>query len=51
MSVCKPGDIPITKEKKFSLNKYPKNKLKEKKLLKIPCTLGIESLMYAYVWI
>ena len=49
MQDCKPGDTPISKGDKFSLNQCPKNDIEEKEMQKIPYASVVGSLMYAQV--
>ena len=49
MQNCKPGDTPISKGDKFSLNQCPKNDIEEKEMQKIPYASVVGSLMYAQV--
>ena len=49
MQNCKPGDTPVAKGDKFSLNQYPKNDLEVKEMQKIPYASAVGSLMYAQV--
>ncbi|KAK4856950.1 hypothetical protein QYF36_023003 [Acer negundo] len=49
MHDSKPGDTPVAKEDKFSLNQCPKNNLEVKEMQKIPYALAVGSLMYAQV--
>lgn len=49
MKNCKPGDTPISKGDKFSLNQCPKNDHEVKKMQKIPYASVVRSLMYAQV--
>lgn len=49
MEECKPGDTPISKGDKFSLNQCPKNSLEIKQMQKIPYASCVGSLMYAQV--
>nr|CAN65883.1 hypothetical protein VITISV_017046 [Vitis vinifera] len=45
----KPGDTPIAKGDKFSLNQCPKNSLESQEMQKIPYASAVGSLMYAQV--
>ncbi|KAK4841202.1 hypothetical protein QYF36_000610 [Acer negundo] len=45
----KPGDTPVAKGDKFSLNQCPKNNLEVKEMQKIPYASAVGSLMYAQV--
>ena len=47
MQNYKPGDTPVAKEDKFSLNQCPKNDLEKEKMQKIPYASIVGSLMYA----
>ncbi|KZV42092.1 hypothetical protein F511_11688 [Dorcoceras hygrometricum] len=49
MHDCKPGDTPVAKGDKFSLNQCPKNDFEKKKIEKIPYASAVGSLMYAQV--
>ncbi|KAK7276201.1 hypothetical protein RIF29_17337 [Crotalaria pallida] len=49
MKDCKPGDTPIAKGDKFSLNQCPKNDFEMKEMEKIPYASAVGSLMYAQV--
>ena len=49
MQECKPGDTPVAKGDKFSLNQCPKNNFEEKEMQKIPYASAVGSLMYAQV--
>ncbi|RVW23097.1 Retrovirus-related Pol polyprotein from transposon TNT 1-94 [Vitis vinifera] len=49
MQNSKPGDTPVTKGDKFSLNQCPKNSLESQEMQKIPYALAVGSLMYAQV--
>ena len=49
MQDCKPSDIPIAKEDKFSPTQWPKNDFEEKEMENIPYTSAVGSLMYAQV--
>ena len=49
MQDCKPGDTPVAKGDKFSLNQCPKNDFEEKEMQTIPYASAIGSLMYAQV--
>ena len=46
---CKPGDTPMAKGDKFSLNKCPKNNFEIQEIQQIPYASAIGSLMYAQV--
>ena len=45
----KPGDTPVAKGDKFSLNQCPKNNFEIQEMQQIPYALAIGSLMYAQV--
>ena len=47
MQDSKPGDTPVAKGDKFSLNQCPKNNLEVKEMQKIPYASAVGSLMYA----
>ncbi|RVW63673.1 Retrovirus-related Pol polyprotein from transposon TNT 1-94 [Vitis vinifera] len=47
MQNSKPGDTPIAKGDKFSLNQCPKNSLESQEMQKIPYASAVGSLMYA----
>ena len=49
MQNSKPGDTPVAKGDKFSLNQCPKNDLEVKEMQKIPYASAVGSLMYAQV--
>ena len=49
MHVCKPGDTPMAKGDKFSLNQCLKNNFELQEMQQIPYALAIGSLMYAQV--
>jgi hypothetical protein len=49
MQDCKPGDTPISKGDKFSLNQCPKGNLEIQEMQKIPYASVVGSLMYAQV--
>ena len=49
MQDSKPGDTPVAKGDKFSLNQCPKNNLEVKEMQKIPYASAVGSLMYAQV--
>ena len=49
MHDSKPGDTPVAKGDKFSLNQCPKNNFEVKEMQKIPYALAVGSLMYAQV--
>ena len=49
MQDCKPGDTPVAKGDKFSLNQCPKNDFEVKEIQKIPYALALGSLMYTQV--
>ena len=49
MQDCKPGDTPVAKGDKFSLNQCPKNDFESKEMQKIPYASAVGSLMYAQV--
>ena len=49
MQDCKPGNTPVAKGDKFSLNQCPKNDFEEKEMQKIPYSSVVGSLMYAQV--
>ena len=46
MHECKPGDTPVAKGDKFSLNQCPKNDFEENEMQKIPYSSAVGSLMY-----
>ena len=50
MKDCKPGDTPVAKGDKFSLNQCPKNKIEMREMQKIPYASVVESLMYAQIY-
>ena len=47
MQDSKPGDTPVAKGDKFSLNQCPKNNPEVKEMQKIPYASAVGSLMYA----
>ncbi|RVW54330.1 Retrovirus-related Pol polyprotein from transposon TNT 1-94 [Vitis vinifera] len=47
MQNSKPGDTPVAKGDKFSLNQCPKNSLESQEMQKIPYASAVGSLMYA----
>ncbi|RVW60929.1 Retrovirus-related Pol polyprotein from transposon TNT 1-94 [Vitis vinifera] len=47
MQNSKPGDTPVAKGDKFSLNQCPKNSLESQEMQKIPYASVVGSLMYA----
>ncbi|KZV29549.1 hypothetical protein F511_00827 [Dorcoceras hygrometricum] len=49
MHDCKPGDTPVAKGDKFSLNQCPKNDFEKKEIEKIPYASAVGSLMHAHV--
>ncbi|KAL6351159.1 hypothetical protein AAG906_031745 [Vitis piasezkii] len=49
MQNSKPGDTPVAKGDKFSLNQCPKNSLESQEMQKIPYASAVGSLMYAQV--
>jgi transposase InsO family protein len=49
MQDCKPGDTPVAKGDKFSLNQCPKNDFEKREIHKIPYASVVGSLMYAQV--
>jgi hypothetical protein len=49
MQDCKPGDTPVAKGDKFSLNQCPKNDFEKREIQKIPYASVVGSLMYAQV--
>ncbi|KAL9254068.1 Retrovirus-related Pol polyprotein from transposon TNT 1-94-like protein [Drosera capensis] len=49
MQDCKPGDTPVAKGDKFSLNQCPKNDFETKEMDKTPYASAVGSLMYAQV--
>ncbi|RVW39334.1 Retrovirus-related Pol polyprotein from transposon TNT 1-94 [Vitis vinifera] len=49
MQNSKPGDTPVAKGDKFSLNQCPKNSLESQEMQKIPYASAMGSLMYAQV--
>ena len=49
MQGCKPGDTPVAKGDKFSLDQCPKNDFESKEMEKIPYASAVGSLMYAQV--
>ena len=49
MHDCKPGDTPVAKGDKFSLNQCPKNNFEIQEMQQIPYASAIGSLMYAQV--
>ena len=49
MQDCKPGDTPVAKGDKFSLNQCPKNYFEKREIQKIPYASAVGSLMYAQV--
>ena len=49
MQDCKPGDTPIAKGDKFSLEQCPKNEFEIQEMQKIPYASAVGSLMYAQV--
>jgi hypothetical protein len=49
MQDCAPGDTPVAKGDKFSLNQCPKNELERKEIQKIPYSSAVGSLGYAQV--
>ena len=49
MQDCKPGDTPVAKGDKFSLDQCPKSDLEVKEMKKIPYASAVGSLMYAQV--
>ncbi|RVW81185.1 Retrovirus-related Pol polyprotein from transposon TNT 1-94 [Vitis vinifera] len=49
MQNSKPGDTPVAKGDKFSLNQCPKNGLESQEMQKIPYASAVGSLMYAQV--
>ena len=49
MEYCKPGDTPISKGDKFSLEQCPKSHLERQEMQKIPYASCVGSLMYAQV--
>ncbi|KAL9252945.1 Retrovirus-related Pol polyprotein from transposon TNT 1-94-like protein [Drosera capensis] len=49
MQDCKPGDTPVAKGDKFSLNQCPKNGFETKEMEKTPYASVVGSLMYAQV--
>ncbi|KAL9263744.1 Retrovirus-related Pol polyprotein from transposon TNT 1-94-like protein [Drosera capensis] len=50
MQDCKPGDTPVAKGDKFSLNQCPKNGFETKEMEKTPYVSAVGSLMYAQVY-
>ena len=49
MEHCKPGNTPVAKGDKFSLNQCPKTELEKSEMHQIPYASVIGSLMYAQV--
>ena len=49
MQDSKPGDTPVSKGDKFSLEQCPKNDLETKEMQKVPYASAVGSLMYAQV--
>ncbi|KAL9266920.1 Retrovirus-related Pol polyprotein from transposon TNT 1-94-like protein [Drosera capensis] len=49
MQDCKPGDTPVAKGDKFSLNQCPKNGFETKEMEKTAYASAVRSLMYAQV--
>ena len=49
MHDCKPGDTPVAKGDKFSLNQCPKNNFEIQEMQQIPYSSAIGSLMYSQV--
>ena len=49
MQDCRPGDTPVAKGDKFSLNQCPKGNLEIQEMQKIPYASAVGSLMYAQV--
>lgn len=49
MQNSKPGDTPVAKGDKFSLNQCPQNSLESQEMQKIPYASAVGSLMYAQV--
>ncbi|KAL6336595.1 hypothetical protein AAG906_025600 [Vitis piasezkii] len=50
MQNSKPGDTPVAKGDKFSLNQCPKNSLESQEMQKIPYASAVGSLMYARMY-
>ena len=46
---CKPGDTPVAKGDKFSLDQCPKGNLEIQEMDKVPYASAIGSLMYVQV--